>query len=64
MTGLKHSGLFNTPREVDSLQAVLDRVQRAGATISMPVTDQFYGMREFAFEDGDGYTITIAQKAG
>ena len=50
--------------EVDSLQAVLDRVQKAGAKISMPVTDQFYGMREFAFEDGDGYTITIAQKMG
>jgi lactoylglutathione lyase len=49
--------------EVDSLQAVLDRVQKAGAKISMPVTDQFYGMKEFAFEDGDGYTITIAQKA-
>ena len=48
--------------EVDSLQAVFDRVQKAGAKISMPVTDQFYGMREFAFEDGDGYTITIAQK--
>jgi hypothetical protein len=28
----------------------------------MPVTDQFYGMREFAFEDVDGYTITIAQR--
>lgn len=50
--------------EVDSLQAVLDRVQKAGAKISMPVTDQFHGMREFAFEDGDGYTITIAQKLG
>ena len=50
--------------EVDSLQSVLDRVQQAGAKISMPVTDQFYGMKEFAFEDGDGYTITIAQKAG
>jgi PhnB protein len=49
--------------EVDNLQTVLDRVQKAGAKISMPVTDQFYGMREFAFEDGDGYTITIAQKA-
>ena len=49
--------------EVDSLPAVLDRVQKAGATISMPVTDQFYGMKEFAFEDSDGYTITIAQKA-
>lgn len=49
--------------EVDSLPAILDRVQKAGATISMPVTDQFYGMKEFAFEDSDGYTITIAQKA-
>ena len=48
--------------EVDSLQAVLDRVQKAGAKISMPVTEQFYGMKEFAFEDVDGYTITIAQK--
>ena len=50
--------------EVDSLQAVLDRVQKAGAKISMPVTEQFYGMKEFAFEDVDGYTITIAQKMG
>ena len=48
--------------EVDSLQGVLDRVQKAGAKISMPVTEQFYGMKEFAFEDGDGYTITIAEK--
>ncbi|MFZ1132962.1 MAG: VOC family protein, partial [Terriglobales bacterium] len=29
--------------EVDSLQTVLDRVQRAGAKISMPVVEQFYG---------------------
>src|SRR5438094_313543 len=33
--------------EVDSLESVLDRVQKAGAKISMPVTDQFYGMKEF-----------------
>jgi uncharacterized glyoxalase superfamily protein PhnB len=50
--------------EVDSLQAVLDRVHKTGAKISIPVTDQFYGMREFAFEDLDGYTITIAQRMG
>jgi len=55
-------GSFTLYMEVDSLQAVLDRVQKAGAKISMPVTEQFYGMREFAFEDGDGFTITIAQK--
>jgi uncharacterized glyoxalase superfamily protein PhnB len=50
--------------EVDNLQSVFDRVQKAGAKISMPITDQFYGMKEFAFEDSDGYTITIAQKIG
>ena len=50
--------------EVDSLQPVFDRVQKAGAKISMPITNQFYGMKEFAFEDVDGYTITIAQKMG
>lgn len=48
--------------EVDSLEAVLERVQKAGAKISMPVTNQFYGMKEFAFEDQDGYTITIAER--
>ena len=48
--------------EVDSLQDVLDRVKKTGAKISMPVTEQFYGMKEFAFEDQDGYTITIAEK--
>ena len=48
--------------EVDSLQVVLDRVQKSGAKISMPVTEQFYGMKEFAFEDADGYTVTIAEK--
>ena len=50
--------------EVDDMQAIFDRVQQAGAKISMSVTEQFYGMKEFAFEDGDGYAITIAQKMG
>jgi len=48
--------------EVDSLEAVLAQVKKAGAKISMSVTEQFYGMKEFAFEDQDGYTVTIAQK--
>ena len=48
--------------EVDSLQAFFERVQKAGAKIAMPITEQFYGMKEFAFEDVDGYTITIAEK--
>ncbi|MGB9073370.1 MAG: VOC family protein [Terriglobales bacterium] len=48
--------------EVDSLRAVFDCVKKAGAKIVLPVTEQFYGMKEFAFEDPDGYTITIAEK--
>jgi len=48
--------------EVDNLEAVKERVEKNGAKISMPVTEQFYGMREFAFEDADGYTITIAER--
>jgi len=55
-------GSFTLYMEVDSLPAVLERVQKAGAEISMPVTDQLYGMKEFAFDDPDGCTITIAQK--
>jgi len=55
-------GSFTLYMEVDDLRAVLERVQNGGAKISMPVTEQFYGMREFAFEDVDGYTITIAEK--
>jgi uncharacterized glyoxalase superfamily protein PhnB len=48
--------------EVDSLLDVLELVKKAGAKISMAVTEQFYGMKEFAFEDVDGYTITIAER--
>ena len=55
-------GSFTLYMEVDDLRAVQDQVQKNGAKISMPVTEQFYGMREFAFEDGDGYTITIAER--
>jgi len=42
---------------IDALfAAVNDR-----APVAMPVTDQFYGMREFTITDPDGYVITFAQ---
>ena len=28
----------------------------------MPPTDQFYGMREFAIKDPDGYALIIARR--
>ena len=32
------------------------------AKVVMPLKDQFYGMREFAVEDPDGYVIIFAQR--
>ena len=32
--------------------------------IVMPLVTQFYGMREFAFADPDGYVITFAERVG
>jgi len=37
-------------------------VQKSGAKITIPLKDQFYGMREFAFEDPEGWVITIAER--
>ena len=48
--------------EVEGIEEVLAAVKKAGAKITMPVKDQFYGMREFAFEDSEGWEITIAER--
>ena len=34
----------------------------AAAPVVMPLKNQFYGMREFAIEDPDGYVLFFAQK--
>jgi uncharacterized glyoxalase superfamily protein PhnB len=48
--------------EVEGIEEVLAAVQKSGAKITMPLKDQFYGMREFAFEDPEGWVITIAER--
>src|SRR5208282_4698276 len=48
--------------EVEGIEGVLAAVQKSGAKITMPLKDQFYGMREFAFEDPEGWVVTIAQR--
>ena len=48
--------------EVEGIQEVLAAVQKSGAKITMPLKDQFYGMREFAFQDPEGWVITIAER--
>jgi uncharacterized glyoxalase superfamily protein PhnB len=48
--------------EVDGIQEILAAVTRSGAKVTMPLKDQFYGMREFAFEDPEGWVVTVAEK--
>lgn len=47
--------------EVDRIDAFHDAV-KARVTITMPIVTQWYGVREFAIEDPDGYVITFAQR--
>ena len=48
--------------EVEGIEEVLAAVQKHGAKITMPLKEQFYGMREFAFEDLEGWVITVAER--
>jgi uncharacterized glyoxalase superfamily protein PhnB len=43
------------------VDALHDRLKPA-VKIVMPLVTQFYGMREFAIEDPDGYVITLAER--
>jgi uncharacterized glyoxalase superfamily protein PhnB len=47
--------------EVEGVDALHDRLKPT-VKIVMPIVTQFYGMREFAIEDPDGYIITLAER--
>jgi uncharacterized glyoxalase superfamily protein PhnB len=48
--------------EVEGIEDLFKQVQKHGVKITMPMKDQFYGMREFAFEDPEGWVITFAER--
>jgi lactoylglutathione lyase len=48
--------------ELEGVDALHDRL-KSTVKIVMPIVTQFYGMREFAIEDPDGYVITFAERA-
>ena len=47
--------------ELEGVDALHDRI-KSRATIVMPIENKFYGMREFAIVDPDGYVITFAER--
>ena len=58
----KIGGTLTLYLETDAIEDVLRAVEKAKCRITMPLKTQFYGMREFAFQDTDGWTITVAQR--
>ncbi len=48
--------------EIEGIEELFRKVQQHGAKITMPMKDQFYGMREFAMEDAEGWVITFAER--
>ena len=50
--------------EVEGIEELLATVQRHGVKITMPLKEQFYGMREFGMEDPEGWEITFAERKG
>jgi uncharacterized glyoxalase superfamily protein PhnB len=48
--------------ECEGIEDVLKAVENAGAKIVMPLKTQFYGMREFAFEDPERWIVTMAER--
>lgn len=50
--------------EVEGIEDILASVTKSKAKVVMPLKTQFYGMREFAFEDPEGWIVTIAERVG
>jgi lactoylglutathione lyase len=48
--------------EVEGIEELFKKVQQHAVKITMPMKDQFYGMREFAMEDAEGWVITFAER--
>ena len=46
---------------MSGVDAYHERV-RSATKVTMPIKTQFYGMREFAIEDPDGYVLTFAER--
>ena len=47
--------------EIDGIDSYHDEI-KARVKIMLPIVTQWYGMREFAIEDPDGYVMTFAER--
>ena len=48
--------------EVQGIEEFFQKMEQHGVKITMPMKEQFYGMKEFGMEDPEGWEITFAEK--
>jgi lactoylglutathione lyase len=48
--------------ECEGIEEILAAVQKSAAKVVMPLKTQFYGMREFASQDPEGWIVTMAER--
>lgn len=61
MGGLNFGGGNTMFIEVEGVDTLYERIA-SEVNVVMPIRTQWYGMREFAITDPDGYVITFAQR--
>ena len=47
---------------MQGVDEIYSQVRANGTAIVMPIETKFYGMREFAIADPDGYILTLAER--
>jgi len=50
--------------EVQGIEELFQTVEQHVVKITMPMKEQFYGMKEFGIEDPEGWEITFAERMG
>lgn len=63
-TGFSGITLAHNVRERDEVDATLEHAERAGATITKPAHDAFWGGRTGYFKDPDGHLWEVAWNPG
>lgn len=54
-------GLYATVGDDEDIDAFYAQVKAAGAAVVQEPTDQFWGMRDWAIEDPDGYVLFLSK---
>jgi uncharacterized glyoxalase superfamily protein PhnB len=62
MKGKPLASISSSFIEVDNVEALLRKVEAAKVKPLMPLTEQWYGMKEFAISDPDGHMIVFAEQ--